>query len=107
MVQLRVLTAVASPADFNGDGSVDGADLAIWKTGFGVDASADADRDGDSDGADYLVWQRSLTSPSAAFAFHAVPEPATGALLTIALTGICAIRRARFGAHLNLPCQIC
>lgn len=107
MVQMRVLTAVASPADFNGDGNVDGSDLAIWKTAFGINASADADGDGDSDGADFLVWQRSL-SPTGAAAVNTataqpVPEPSTYAMLAIALAGICAMRRTR-PLH-NIPCN--
>jgi hypothetical protein len=45
-------------ADFNGVGGVNAADLALWKTAFGVNATADADGDNDSDGADFLRWQR-------------------------------------------------
>ncbi len=109
MAQLRVLTAVSSPADFNGDGFVNGSDLAIWKTAFGVDAAADADGDGDSDGADFLVWQRTLSVPGAAAvsstATQPVPEPTTCALFTIALAGICVMRRTRARSLLNLSCH--
>ncbi|HEX6961519.1 MAG TPA: lamin tail domain-containing protein [Lacipirellula sp.] len=53
------------PADFEGDGDVDIADLGQWKLGFGVSTGAthaqgNADADGDVDGADFLAWQRSL-----------------------------------------------
>ena len=34
--------------DFNGDGAVDGLDLAVWQQGFGVNFN----------GADFLAWQR-------------------------------------------------
>jgi hypothetical protein len=47
-------------ANFNGDGVVDGGDLAQWRGDFGANAGSDADRDGDSDGADFLAWQRQL-----------------------------------------------
>lgn len=49
-------------SDFNGDGTVDASDLAIWKDGFGTTTKAkleegDADSDGDVDGTDFLAWQ--------------------------------------------------
>ncbi|MBA3484338.1 MAG: glucan endo-1,6-beta-glucosidase [Pirellulales bacterium] len=57
-----VAFGVATPGDFNGDGTVDAADLDVWRESFGaeVDAMADGDGDGDSDGADLLLWQRNL-----------------------------------------------
>jgi hypothetical protein len=54
-------------ADFNNSGgAVNGADLAAWKSAYGVNANGDADGDGDSDGADFLAWQRQVgQSPGA------------------------------------------
>jgi hypothetical protein len=46
--------------DFNGDSAVNGADLTVWRSSYGVDNGADADGDGDSDGGDFLAWQRSV-----------------------------------------------
>jgi len=75
-VSLDVLFA----ADFNGDGTVDGADLADWETGYGslsaVHADGDADGDGDVDGRDFLIWQsqEGLIAPFGAVA--QIPEPA-------------------------------
>jgi hypothetical protein len=74
----------ASTADFNGDGTVNSADLARWKAGFGTISAAlssqgDADRDGDVDGADFLAWQRQLSGGGGAL--EAVPEPASGVML--------------------------
>jgi len=69
--------AELSSADFDGDGDVDGADLAVWQSSFGIGAGADADGDGDSDGADFIVWQLHLGSglPLTGQG-QAVPEPA-------------------------------
>ena len=81
---LRVL--LSSPdgnADFNGDGTVNAADLAKWQNDFGGPGS-DTDGDGDSDGADFLTWQRQLGS---ATAVTAIPEPVTSCLLFLGLIG--------------------
>jgi hypothetical protein len=80
-------------ADFNGDGMVDGADLAAWAAAFGEGDDGDIDSDGDTDGVDFLAWQRRVTSgsPGAATDGAAVPEPeALAMLLTAAL-----VRRRR------------
>jgi hypothetical protein len=80
------------PGDFNGDGAVDGADLAVWQENYGTtDATkpppGDADGDQDVDGNDFLVWQQGLTPGGASVgATRAVPEPGElGAGLLIAL----------------------
>jgi hypothetical protein len=80
------LTAPATPgpdADFNGDGRVDAADLASWKTGFGRLTGAtrlhgDADGDQDVDGADFLRWQTQLGVST--WTATAIPEPRSLAL---------------------------
>ena len=70
--------------DFDGDGDVDGADLAQWESDYGVNGTSDADGDGDSDGADFLAWQRNfgfgVLSASAT-----VPEPTSLALILLGL----------------------
>ena len=78
----RVLTAIALEADFNRHGQVNGTDLGVWKTAFGVNGNGDADEDGDSDGADLLKWQQQLGNIAAGATppVGAVPEPATLAL---------------------------
>jgi hypothetical protein len=83
--------AVAVPfleADFEEDHDVDAADLAFWKTNFGLTGTAthtqgDADSDQDVDGADFLVWQRQLGSASAMVASATIPEPTTVTLLIL------------------------
>lgn len=91
-------TGVAA-ADFTSDGSVNGADLLKWKTGFGQATGAgraqgDADSDGDVDGGDFLLWQRQL---SASVPLAAIPEPTLAALLL----PVALLRGLRFsrGAH--------
>jgi T5SS/PEP-CTERM-associated repeat protein len=86
--------SVTFPADFNGDGNVNSADLVNWKAGFGTSTGAahsqgDADNDHDSDGADFLAWQRQFNgAPPALATADPVPEPAALllALATLALT---------------------
>jgi hypothetical protein len=80
-------------ADFNGDGAVDGADYLAWQAAFGKPVGAklfegDGDRDGDVDAADLQIWQTALAAPP----IHAVPEPGSPLLATIA---VLALRRAR------------
>jgi hypothetical protein len=82
------------PADFDGDGAVDGVDLAWWRYGSGGTRHGDADGDGATDGHDFLAWQRQLATAGA----QAVPEPSSIAAL-ITATAVLYLRR-RSGA----PC---
>jgi len=86
-----------TPGDFNADGYVNGADIAVWKTAFGANNSANADGDSDSDGNDFLIWQRRLgTTPALAALTSesaAVPEP--GAVLLAAGGGLSLLILAR------------
>jgi len=87
------------PADFNGDGIVDHADLVKWEGDFGVSdgSDADADADGDSDGADFLQWQRALDSgvESLSTMSHVVPEPHSG-MAALVLVGLMMTPGNRF-----------
>lgn len=82
----------SADADFNDDGLVDGIDLGVWKSGFGVDATGDADGDLDSDGADFLAWQQQF---GGAMAVAAVPEPGALGAAWLALAGLLVMRRTR------------
>lgn len=80
------LAPPVAPADFNGDGAVNGLDLSAWRVGFGASGAAatkaagNADGDGDVDGADFLAWQRGASTSTIA----SVPEPTAFALLAAA-----------------------
>lgn len=85
------LSEVGEPilGDFDGSGSVNGADLILWKDNFGdtnaTVAMGDADSDQDVDGADFLVWQRNVGLSNA---IASVPEPSCLALSGIVGLGI-------------------
>ncbi len=87
----------ASPpvaGDFDGNRVVDGADLAKWRSDFGLNPNSDADNDGDSDGNDFLIWQRQLGSGLPGVAtVQSVPEPGTVDLISIVGCGLALVRR--------------
>lgn len=89
------LSSTAVAGDFNGDQTVDGADLEQWKGDFGIDDGSDADGDGDSDGEDFLIWQRRFGVGPAA---STIPEPAANGMLAwIALAAGSVVRRKLSG----------
>jgi hypothetical protein len=92
IVTTLTLTAVPASANFDEDDDVDGDDLARGKDGLGVGSAhtqGDADGDGDVDGGDSLIWQRQLgSSPPAAGATAAAPEPAGAVLMALAAMGM-------------------
>ena len=103
------------PGDANGDGKIDGGDLATWQqhydpTGAGNNlwTTGDWNWDGKVDGADLSLWQQNydprgtglgtpLTSQQLEqmFGISTVPEPASLILLTTALLGALGVRRYR------------
>lgn len=88
-----IVPEIFAATDFNKDGSVNAADLAMWRQGFGVDGRGDADGDGDTDGADFLQWQRQLGASPATSATTNVPEPAAKWLLTAGAAAAACQRR--------------
>ena len=72
----------AAAGDFNNDGFVIGADLAIWKSGFGTDITGDTNGDDDTDGADFLIWQQNYTGAFGSIA-ASTPEPSACGLLIL------------------------
>ena len=92
--------AVPTGADFNGDGVVDGIDLAIWESYYPIGSGAmqemgDADGDGDVDGRDFLIIQERIAAggiPLLATS-AAVPEPSALMLALSAMAFGCRRRR--------------
>jgi hypothetical protein len=79
----------ANDADFDNDSDVDGNDFLIWQRGVGVgnnNATGDANASGTVDGADLAIW-RSQFGPASTAAAAAVPEPGSLALLVVAGIG--------------------
>jgi hypothetical protein len=102
-LQVRDMVNVMG-ADFNGDGVIDAADLAIWFTFNGLTSGAtpaqgDADGDGDVDGDDFFIWQQTIgpVPGSGSATGHGlvanVPEPS--AFLLSALAGLFSLVRRR------------
>jgi enediyne biosynthesis protein E4 len=74
-----------APGDFDLDGDVDGDDLGVWNSSYGINDGADADGDGDTDGRDFLVWQRNygIGLPGELATATAVPEASSAILLIL------------------------
>lgn len=90
----RLLIRETPPGDFNYDGYVDGADLNIWHTSYGIDGDADADGDGDSDGGDFLIWQRNFRPNTSPLTENiSIPEPSSLVMAGLSLVGALGLRR--------------
>jgi hypothetical protein len=103
LVEVAATYVANSAADFNNNGVVGSADLAIWQANYGSGFAGDADQDGDSDGQDFLAWQQQLTTSGLAMA-HSLPEPTTSALavaggLAAAIWKQRQRRRSSFSTH--------
>lgn len=95
-------------ADFDEDGDVDNADLAIWDIGYGngtLHTEGDADGDHDVDGSDFLVWQQqfglhgdSSSSGLIVAADVVVPEPASAWMAALAMVLVAIMRQGCRGA---------
>jgi hypothetical protein len=91
-----VLTGLVAPepsADFNGDGLVNSADLAIWEAAYGISDLADANYDDQSTGLDFLAWQRQTQAGNPLAVSKAVPEPASWLIGLTLVFGMSAVRR--------------
>ena len=92
--------ATPIPGDFTGNGVVDGADLAVWRTNFAAAGApttmqGNADADADVDGRDFLIWQRNAAAAPATATALAIPEPASAMLAALAAGALTLHRRRR------------
>jgi hypothetical protein len=95
------LQFVATPGDFNRDGTVDDEDYDLWRAAYGSgDLRADGNRDGQVDAADYLIWRNYYGTSGGGFLlvpidFPAtpVPEPTSFMLICASLCGPRILRR--------------
>jgi hypothetical protein len=101
MQEGRVNLSAPSPTgDYNGNHLVDGADYVVWRNTKGQSASpsgsgADGSGNGTVDDADYTFWRSKFGNAAGSGGGSAVPEPATGALLLMAILSTRAGRRRR------------
>ena len=83
--------------DANGDGFVDTSDFNIWndnKFSSGTDwTTGDFNGDGFTDGSDFNIWNENRFTS----VVRQVPEPTSGLMLVLGLTGLAAARRRRNG----------
>lgn len=87
-----------SPGDFDRNGTVNAADLALLKANYGAASGAffddgDANMDGRVDGTDFLAWQRSFGSVTTPVS--AIPEPAAATLAFFVVAACGLMRRSR------------
>ncbi len=100
-------------ADFDEDGDVGSDDLDEWDDNYGTIGTAthsqgDADGNGNVDGVDFLAWQLQVgqgVSANQSALGSTVPEPATGSLLLIGLTGIGVLTSRRSRCRCRRRCR--
>ena len=80
-----ILKYLGLAGDFNGDGTVDGGDLAEWQAGFGTIY----------DTADFFMWQRHQSNTTV-LTSASVPEPSVYFLLLLGtFSAVCGLRTLR------------
>jgi hypothetical protein len=99
---LSVIDASQPNADFNADGTVDGADFLAWQRGFALtgqtsNVNGDANADGLVNAAELPAWQSQFgAAESLSLANATVPEPTVGWVLApTLLVSIAGQRRSR------------
>ena len=96
-VEFTIVDAAPTPGDANGDGKIDGADLAAWQQNYdplGVNGPAntfdlgDFNDDNRVDGTDLALWQQNYDPVGGQVKMGAVPEPATIALVLLGAAAV-------------------
>ena len=96
------LSSPSPTGDYNGNHIVDGADYVVWRNTLTQSASpsgsgADGNNSGTIDAGDYTFWRSKFgnAAGSGSSGGSAVPEPAAGALLLVAILSARSGRRRR------------
>lgn len=100
---VEYVSTTPSLPDFNGDGIVDIADYTVWRNHLGTTGATlsqgDATGDGVVDAADYNEWKANFGAMAGSVAAvegsTSVPEPASLAILGLALAAGLTCRRAK------------
>ena len=99
-VTMSITPLPQESGDYNGDGTVDMADYAVWRNAFGSrgNSTADANGNGLVDIGDYRIWKanfgRVLDGDASANSSIAVPEPTTVSQLTLLVMVFGGLRRS-------------
>jgi hypothetical protein len=103
LLQLIDVVTPGNSADFNSNGTIDAADYVVWRNntpliGGATQSQGDANGDGNVDDTDYELWRASFGSnvPGGGLgAASTVPEPASVALMLVAMVALGAVRGRR------------
>ncbi|BBO34904.1 dockerin type I domain-containing protein [Lacipirellula parvula] len=106
-IAMNVTILPAGPAglagDYNGNGSVDGADFLAWQRSFGTAATpagsgADGNGNGSIDAGDLTVWKEHFGQTTNT-PVVSVPEPTAGLLAMCGAAALLRGRRSRFSSR--------